>query len=229
MGLLHTTRQELARVKVEEERQRFSRDLHDVLGHSLATITLKSELARLLIEEDPARCTQELSEIEGVARTSLRDVREAVAGYRQPSFESELAGARQLLEAAGIDVRWQVQADLLNVLSPEADVVLAWTVREGATNIIRHSRAHHCTLALTQQGEDIRLEVLNDQGPEEPPNNAARRPGIGLVGLRERVREQGGQMEAGPFLVAGKAHFRLQVALPLPSARWATSIKEECS
>lgn len=229
MGLLHTTRQELARVKVEEERQRFSRDLHDVLGHTLATITLKSELARLLVEEDPARCTQELSEIEGVARTSLRDVREAVAGYRQPRLASELAGAHQLLEAAGIDVRWQIQADLLKVLPFDTAAVLAWTVREGVTNIIRHSRAHHCTLALTQQGEDIRLEVLNDQGQEEPPKSAAGRPGVGLVGLRERVREQSGQMEAGPFLVAGKAHFRLQVALPLPSTRWTTTLSEERS
>ena len=102
---LHTARRELARLKVEEERVRLARDLHDLLGHTLSMITLKSELARLLIKEDPDRCAQELSEIERVARQTLREVREAVAGYRQPRLESELNGARQLLEAARIDAQ----------------------------------------------------------------------------------------------------------------------------
>src|SRR2546426_6674038 len=99
---LHTTRRELARLQVEEERLRLARDLHDLLGQTLSMITLKSELARHLVKEEPDRCVQELSEIERVARQTLREVREAVAGYRQPRLEIELAGVRQLLEAAGI-------------------------------------------------------------------------------------------------------------------------------
>src|SRR6266853_1230378 len=99
---LHTARRELARLAVIEERLRLSRDLHDLLGQTLSMITLKSELARHLITEEPERCAQELSEIERVARQTLREAREAVAGYRQPTLPSELDGARQLLEAARV-------------------------------------------------------------------------------------------------------------------------------
>src|SRR2546421_3534978 len=102
---LHATRRELARLQVEEERVRLSRDLHDLLGQTLSMITLKSELARHLVTEDPERCVEELSDIERAARQTLREVREAVVGYWQPRLESELEGARLLLEAAGIDVQ----------------------------------------------------------------------------------------------------------------------------
>src|SRR5712691_10929911 len=96
---LHTAHRELARLAVIEERERLSRDLHDLLGQTLSMIALKSELAGCLIKEEPERCAQELVEIERVSRKTLR---EAVAGYRQPTLVNELDGARQLLEAAGI-------------------------------------------------------------------------------------------------------------------------------
>lgn len=210
---LHTTRKELARLKVEEERQRLSRDLHDLLGQTLSMITLKSELARLLIAEDQERCARELFEIERVARKTLRDVREAVAGYRQPRLESELEGARQLLEAAGIEV----QIDALDeVLTPIVDSVLAWTVREGVTNVIRHSHAQHCLIRLTQEGGTVRGEVRNDGGQRERVEGTTRR-GLGLAGLQERVSALGGQMEAGPCTLAGKVSFRVCVELPMKS------------
>src|SRR5258708_2786901 len=88
--------------------------------------------------EEPDHCAQELSDIERVARQTLREVREAVAGYRQPRLESELEGARQLLSAAGADVQALPRSE---APSPETSAVLAWTVREGVTNVIRHSRA----------------------------------------------------------------------------------------
>jgi two-component system sensor histidine kinase DesK len=144
---LHTARQALTRLKVEEERLRLARDLHDLLGQTLSVITLKSELARSLITEDPARCAQELAEIEQVGRMTLREVRQTVAGYRQPRLASEVDGARQLLEAAGIASSIE---QLPGELPQPLDAVLAWTVREGVTNIIRHSRARHCLLRFTR-------------------------------------------------------------------------------
>ena len=155
---LHSTRRELARLAVIEERERLSRDLHDLLGQTLSVITLKSELARGLITEDPARCAQELAEIEQVGRMTLREVRKTVAGYRQPRLSSELDGARQLLEAAGIEYSIE---EFPGELPQPLDAVLAWTVREGVTNVIRHSRARHCLLRFTRDHGWIGVEMLN--------------------------------------------------------------------
>ncbi len=211
---LHTARSELARLKVEEERLRLSRDLHDLLGHTLSMITLKSELARHLVQEEPEHCAQELAEIERVARQTLREVREAVAGYRQPRLESELEGARQLLVAAGID--FQIES-LKEALPPTLDATLAWTVREGVTNVIRHSRARHCMIALKEEHGRIYAEVLNDGNQREFVENIPGRSGLGLAGLRERVSALGGHMEAGPLTLLGKEHFRFHVELPIQS------------
>jgi two-component system, NarL family, sensor histidine kinase DesK len=208
---LHTARRELARLAVIEERERLSRDLHDLLGQTLSMITLKSELARHLVTEEPDRCAQELSEIERVARHTLREVREAVAGYRQPNLPSELEGARQLLAAAGIDTQIE---PFTEALPPALDAALAWAVREGVTNIIRHSRARHCRIHLTQKNGTIEASVLNDGGERQRMENAAR-PGLGLAGLRERVCALGGELEAGSLWLQGKEHFRLSVVLPL--------------
>jgi two-component system, NarL family, sensor histidine kinase DesK len=222
---LHAARRELARLAVIEERLRLSRDLHDLLGQTLSMITLKSELARHLVTEEPERCTQELSDMERAARQTLREVREAVAGYRHPRLESELEGARQLLEAAGIDY----QVDPLKEALPLAfDAVLAWTVREGVTNVIRHSRARHCRIQLTQKNGTLGAEVLNDGGRREQAESTAR-PGLGLAGLRERVSALGGQMEAGPLTLLGKEHFRLRVELPIQHDVEAPALQEERS
>jgi two-component system sensor histidine kinase DesK len=225
LRILHDTRRELARLKVEEERARMARDLHDLLGQTLSLITLKSELARHLITEDPERCEQELADIEHVARKSLRDVREAVAGYRQPRLESELEGASQLLYAAGIEPRITLPTF---ALVPEISAVLAWTVREGVTNVIRHSSAQCCTITLLQEHNTVRLDVINDVRQEQfVDGNTATRSGVGLSGLRERVNTLGGRMVAGPVLVAGKEHFHMQVTLPLQNQIQLSHIQEE--
>ncbi len=223
---LHAARRELARLKVEEERLRLSRDLHDLLGQTLSMITLKSELARHLIAESPERCAQELSEIERVARQTLREVREAVAGYRQPRLESELEGARQLLSAAGIDS--QIEPNTL-LLPPETSAVLAWTVREGVTNVIRHSRARHCEITLIQGNGTVGAAVINDGGREVRAESPSGRPGLGLAGLRERVSALGGRMEAGHLALSGKEHFRVRVELPIHPGVEAPVLQEERS
>jgi len=220
---LHAVRRELARLAVIEERERLSRDLHDLLGQTLSMITLKSELARHLVTEDPERCAQELSEIERVARHTLREVREAVTGYRQPNLPSELEGARQLLAAAGIATQIE---PLTEALPPALDAALAWAVREGVTNIIRHSRARHCRIHLTQKNGTVEASVLNDGGERQHVENAAR-PGLGLAGLRERVCALGGELEAGSLWLQGTEHFRLSVVLPLQNWGDAQGFEEK--
>ncbi|GHO72821.1 two-component sensor histidine kinase [Ktedonobacter sp. SOSP1-85] len=223
---LHTARRALARLKVEEERLRLARDLHDLLGQRLSVITLKSELARGLIMEDPARCAQELAEIEQVGRMTLREVRKTVAGYRQPRLVSELDGAQQLLEAAGIE--YSVE-QLHGELPQPLDAVLAWTVREGVTNVIRHSRARHCLLRFTRVQGWIGAEMLNDREGTADADMQRIGQGSGLLGLRERVSRLGGTMEAGPLLLEGKPHFRLHVELPMQPQVEVTAIPEERS
>jgi two-component system, NarL family, sensor histidine kinase DesK len=206
---LHTARRELARLAVIEERERLSRDLHDLLGHTLSLITLKSELAGCLVTEEPERCAQELADIERVSRKTLLEVRKTVAGYQQPTLANELDGARQLLEAAGVEYMVeQTTGDLPPVL----DTILAWTVREGVTNVIRHSRARECMIRLARNQDMAAAMILND-GERESDQQDTRTSG--LPGLRERVAALGGTMGAGSLDVSGKKYFRLWVTFPL--------------
>ncbi len=206
---LHSAREELARQAVMEERLRMARDLHDLLGHSLSLITLKSELAGRLLEKDPHTAAQEVHEIERVARQALREVREAVAGYRQRTLRGELDGARQILEAAGI--LFTVE-DETQSLRPTTDAVLAWVVREGVTNVIRHSRAQHCLIRIGSTDEFVRVEVINDGRPRE--ENSKAQLGSGLSGLAERVAELGGRIETGTSSLTGIGH-QLKVEIPI--------------
>lgn len=189
----------------DEERLRLARDLHDLLGHGLSLITIKSQLARrLFVGGESVRAASEIADIERVARESLQDVRHAVDGYRQPTLTSALAGARAALTAAGIDSTIDVSADSL----PTAvDATLAWAVREGVTNVIRHSGAAACSIRLIREAREASLEIT-DNGAAA----AMSAPGNGLRGLHERVAARGGHADVGPLPAGG---FRVHVSVPL--------------
>ena len=160
MYRLKETRAELARAAVAEERLRISRDLHDLLGHSLSLITLKAELAGRVIGTDPDRAAIQIAELETVARRSLTEVRQAVTSYRQPSLAAELVSSRRMLASAGIDCRLRVPGAYL--LPPAVDALLAWTVREGATNIVRHSAARHAEIVIDLTGTEASARLSDD-------------------------------------------------------------------
>ncbi|MFC4913515.1 sensor histidine kinase [Actinomadura gamaensis] len=201
---LREARAELARSAVGEERLRFARDLHDVLGHSLQAVALRAEVAERFADRDPARVRKELAEIQTMARDAVRDVREVVRGYRATSLRTELDGMSAVLRAAGIDCdRPDVPAELpAGVHEP-----LGWVVREAATNVLRHSSATWCRIDLAiEDGGRVRLEIVND--------GASRRDaasGSGLAGLAERLAAAGGEFTAG---AAGDGTFRLVAAIP---------------
>jgi len=201
---LSQAREQIARLAVGEERLRFARDLHDLLGHSLSVIALKSELAGRLIKTTPGLAANEVEDIEQVARDALREVRDAVAGYRQPSLSAELAGAREALTAAGIELRAEGEH---MPLPPAVEAVLAWAVREGVTNVMRHSQAKRCNIRIFKKDGAAAVEVVDDGRGGTPE------PGSGLHGLRERVLERGGTLTAEPLPHEG---FRLRVTVPLP-------------
>jgi len=213
---LRAAREEIARLAVAEERLRFARDLHDLLGHSLSLITLKSTLAERLLPATSGteKAAKEVRDIKGVAREALREVREAVAGYRRPTLNSELYRAREMLEAAGIACRIENEA---GALPNPTEAVLAWAVREGATNVIRHSRAERCEIRLTRDGEAVYGEVSDDGHGSSPEETVA---GSGLQGLAERVAASGGDFHAEPRPEGG---FRLRVSMPLRNVTTPTT------
>ena len=201
---LSQAREQIARLAVGEERLRFARDLHDLLGHSLSVIALKSELAGRLIKSAPGLAAHEVDDIETVAREALREVRDAVAGYRQPTLAAELAGAREALTAAAIECHIDQEH---GGLPPAIEAVLAWTVREGATNVMRHSQATRCAIRISNKDGHVTVDVVDDGRGGMPE------AGSGLHGLEERVRERGGTLIAEPLPHEG---FRLRVTLPVP-------------
>jgi two-component system sensor histidine kinase DesK len=196
---LQIAKEDMAKLAVQEERNRFARDLHDILGHSLTVITVKAELAGKLIEANPQRAATEVADVESLARAALADVRAAVAGYRELSLAGELVSAKAALQAA------EIKPDLPTTVDevPEQNRELfAWVVREGVTNVIRHSGAKRCTIRITAS----QIEVIDDGKGPTPGGGAS---GHGLVGIRERADQaeaglQVGQAPGGGFRLAVK-------------------------
>lgn len=202
---LQAAQQEIRRLAVAEERARTARDLHDILGHSLTVVAVKAELAGRLLELDPARAATEIADVERLARQALADVRGTVGAYRGVRLAAELAGARSALAAAGI------VADLPETvpeLSAEADELFGWTVREGVTNVVRHSGARRCEVRV----DGSAVEVRDDGRGPVGESGAA---GHGLVGLRERARRLDATVTVGRR-PDGRG-FLLRVALPAGS------------
>lgn len=193
LGELQRTREELARLAITEERLRFARELHDVLGHNLSVIAMRTELSMRIPADQLPRMHRELTEIHDIARRSLHDVRAVVKGYREMSLEKELSGVRKVLESAGVKCDF---AELPDSLSTEVRVALAWAVREAATNLLRHSDATVCLLGVEEEGDRIRVTVSNDGARPERPSAAkaadASVGGSGLAGLDERLAQVGG-------------------------------------
>jgi two-component system sensor histidine kinase DesK len=193
---LRRSRQQLQRKQEEvehmariAERERISRDLHDLLGHSLSLIALKAELAGKLAERDPAACRREIHDIETSARLALSEVRAAVTGYRQSGLAGALASARASLAAANVELREEVQAF---VLAPAAEHVVALALREAVTNVVRHAGATRCTLALALEQGSAVLRVADDGNTLRSEGEL--RQGNGLAGMRERAAALGGKV-----------------------------------
>uniref|UniRef100_UPI003CD08F50 sensor histidine kinase n=1 Tax=Streptomyces hawaiiensis TaxID=67305 RepID=UPI003CD08F50 len=158
---LRAAREELARRAVEKERLRFSRDLHDLLGHTMSVIVVKSEAARRLAGRDLDAALAQITDIEAVGRQALTEIREAVSGYRQGSLAAELDRAHSVLTAAGVTL---VVSRSGPPLGPQTEALLGWVVREAVTNVVRHSGAGRCEITLAGGGERVRLTVSDDGG-----------------------------------------------------------------
>lgn len=195
-----------ARLAVAEERLRFGRDLHDVMGRNLAVIALKSELAVELAQRGRPEALDQMVEVQRIARASQQEVRDVVRGYREADLTAELAGAQGVLRAAGIECT--VTGSDGTELPGPVQSALGWVVREAATNVLRHGDPGRCTIRLGVSADVVVLDVENDGAPAAAPEGT----GSGLAGLRERLGALDGALEAGP---AADGLFRLSARIPL--------------
>ncbi|MBA8927552.1 two-component system sensor histidine kinase DesK [Kutzneria viridogrisea] len=206
---LREANDEVARLAAAEERARVARDIHDVLGHSLTTVTVKLGLVRRLLETNPGavdRLLAEVSDAEQLSRQALSEVRATLSGHRSATLTAEVAGARVALASAGIN------ADLpraVDNVTPAYQEPFAYALREGVTNVLRHSGATSCQVLLGESWLEVR-----DNGTVSAPTAAESRSrggGTGLAGLAERMAAIGGQLDAGPLSGGG---FLLRVSVP---------------
>ncbi|WP_233359309.1 sensor histidine kinase [Streptomyces sp. GMY02] len=205
---LRAAREELARRAVEEERLRFSRDLHDLLGHTLSVIVVKSEAARRLAPRSMDAALSQITDIESVGRQALTEIREAVTGYREGSLSTELDRARSALTAAGIE---PVVRRSGPPLTPQTEALLGWVVREAVTNAVRHSGAARCEITVAGAAERVRLTVSDDGRGAAAVAATPGVGGTGLKGLTERLATAGGSLTAGPSARGG---FTVTAELP---------------
>ncbi|MYS05387.1 sensor histidine kinase, partial [Streptomyces sp. SID6041] len=221
---LREARDVQARLAVAEERLRFGRDLHDILGRNLSVIALKSELAVQLARRERPQAVDQMIEVQRIARESQREVRDVVRGYREADLRVELEGARGVLDAAGIDCAVDSPGPALD-LPAEVQAALGWVVRETTTNVLRHGDARRCAIAVREERDAVLLTVENDgvrtgDGMDRgmgmgtgtgvgTVTGVGAGAGTGLVGLRERLAAVGGTLDAGPgadgtFLVTAR-------------------------
>lgn len=205
---LHAAREEVARLAVSDERLRIARDLHDVLGHSLSVITLKAQVARRTMDSDPEGARAAIGDVEQVSRDSLRELREMVTGYREQSLVGELRGAAEVLAAAGIELEVKQTAEHI---PRAADGALAYAVREGVSNVLRHSHARRCRITISEANDGVRFEMFDDGVGSRDGRAESNGSGHGLRGLRERMAKLGGTLDAGAVPGGG---FRIAASLP---------------
>lgn len=205
---LDEARETRTRLAVAEERLRFGRDLHDVMGRNLAVIALKSELAVQLARRGRPEAVEQMIEVQRIAQESQREVRDVVRGYREADLQVELVGAQGVLTAAGITCEVAGEAAGLPV---EVQSALAWVVREATTNVLRHGNAQQCAVEVGVREGHVVLTVENDGAAGASDGGG----GSGLTGLRERLAAVDGTLEAGR---AGEGTFRLVAEVPLTGA-----------
>lgn len=188
---LREARAAVAEQAAVSERGRVSRDLHDVLGQSLSAIALKSDLALRLLEQDRPAAARQIEDLEQIAQALANEAEAVTSGQVQLTTVTEADRAAALLHAAGIDTHLSLDAARL---SPSVDALFGWAVREGATNVLRHSAATACAITTTRTSHGVHLEIVNDGAPPRERGGQ----GSGLLGLQARARALGGRVDAAP-------------------------------
>jgi len=206
---LDQARRDAAELGATRERLRVAEDLHDILGHALEVVSFKSELATRLATVDPERAHAEMTEAGRLARGALRDVRALVQGRRSTHLDTELAGARGLLDSAGIECVFDLPR--AHPLDPDRGELLGRVLREAVTNLLRHADTHRCWVTLRTDSGATTLRIVNDGVLDRAGTEQGAEPGTGLTALARRVGEAGGRFAAG---AGERGRFEVEVVLP---------------
>ena len=197
----------------EEERRRVRRDLHDGLGPTLGSLTLRLDVAADLVGEDPAAARALLRDLKAQARAAIGDIRRLVYALRPPALDdlglaAALRAEAQRYEAGGLQVRFDAP-EALPALPAAVEVAAYRIAQEALANVARHAGARHCVGRLALDDGAVRLEVSDDGRGLSP----VRAKGVGLDSMRERAEELGGRCVVESLPTGGT---RVRATLPLP-------------
>ena len=209
--------EEVARRAVEDERNRITRELHDVLAHSVSVMTVQASAVRRLLKPEQEREREALMTVEETGRQALAEMRRLLGIMRTDEEPPALApqpGIGTLPELveqvrqSGLPVELTVEGTPVK-LPAGVDLSAYRIVQEALTNTLKHAGPAHAWVAVRYAGEDVEIEVANDGNSENPGDGS----GHGLVGMRERVALCGGELRSGPRPGGGyKISARLPVA-----------------
>ncbi|MGW2477814.1 sensor histidine kinase [Streptomyces sp. NPDC001665] len=193
---LERARYRLAGSMVASDRDRVARDLHDVLGFSLSAVALRGELTARLVTSDPLRAAAEIDSLAGLVLRARGELSSIAHGRVRLRARRELDSAAQALRAAGVETGTRFTP---GALPPAVDTALAAVIREATANVLRHSRARSCRILVTEEGDTVRLQMVND-GAESAPSapGPSLQSGSAAAGLRNLAQRTGGRLEAGP-------------------------------
>jgi signal transduction histidine kinase len=216
---------ERARQEVREERVRIARELHDVVAHALAVVTVQAGVGRRLMARRPEEAGRALESIEAIGRTAQEELRVVLGLLREEGIGASelspvprLADLKELTEtvrASGMPVELRV-AGTERQLSPALELTLYRVVQEALTNVVKHAPKAHATVDVAVSGAGVRVEVTDDGNPAGPGDSPGVMAGQGIVGMRERVGAFGGSLAAGPLPGGG---FRVLAEIPAGAAR----------
>lgn len=218
--LLVERREDAERQAVAEERVRIARDLHDVVAHHLSVIAVQAEAAQSVLATQPAKAEKAMASVADTARAALGELRRMLGALRtDPSLvpQPDLAAVGNLADSVrqtGLAVTVHVD-DRAAGVGGLVGVAAYRVVQEALTNVLKHADAGHAEVTLAVDDDVLHVTVADDgrgAGAGARPTDPSRAPGLGLAGMRERVRVLGGDLTTGPGPSGG---FTVQARLPL--------------
>jgi signal transduction histidine kinase len=207
--------------EVRQERVRIAREMHDVVAHALAVITVQAGVARCLADQHPQKASAALGSIETISRTAQDELRVVLGLLRDGEVgAAPLTPAPRLSDIKDLaDTAWasgiRVELRLTGIdrpLSPSLELSIYRVVQEALTNVVKHAPGARVVAELTVTAGKVRLDVRDDGGPGGAARRADLSPGHGIVGMRERIGAFGGWLVAGPVAGGG---FQVSAEVPI--------------